>query len=96
MTTCAVVTCAVTTTVQVDPPLMVGSVVLEPPRKQLVNAPLSSEPSPSTIENKVASLQVSVHPSFLMHLNYVDVPSELRSMRGLNMRKPREHNASVQ
>ena len=50
---------------QDDSPFMVGSVVLETPRKQLVNAPLSSKPPPSRIENKVASLQVSVHPSFL-------------------------------
>ena len=50
-----------------DSPFMVGSVVLETPRKQLVNAPLSSEPSPSRIENKVASLQMSVKPTCLMH-----------------------------
>ena len=60
---------------------MVGSVVLEVASKELVNAPLSSVPSPSRIENKVASLQVSVHPSFLMHLNYANVSSELRSIR---------------
>ena len=58
---------------------MVGSVVLETPRKQLVNAPLSMEPPPSRIENKVASLQVSVHPSFLTHLNYANVSKALRA-----------------
>ena len=61
------VACAVTTMVQIDPPLSVGSMVLEAPRKELVNAPLSTLAPPSRIENKVASLQVSVHPTCLMH-----------------------------
>ena len=56
-----------TSTPQMYSPFMVGSVVLETPRKQLVNAPLSMEPPPSRIENKVASLQMSVDPTCLMH-----------------------------
>ena len=77
-----------------DSPFMVGSVVLETPRKQLVNAPLSSVPSPSRIEDKVASLQVSVHPSFFMHLNYANVSSEFRSTM-LIFRVNPQHRASV-
>ena len=50
-----------------DSPFTVGSVVLETPRKELVNAPLSMAPPPSRIENKVASLQMSVDPTCLMH-----------------------------
>ena len=80
-----------------DPPFLVGSVVLEAPRKQLVNAPLSSEPPPSRIENKVASLQMSVHPSFFMHLDYANVSKEFRGYDGrvIFTQNPRLSLASV-
>ena len=56
---------------QTDSPLLVGSAVaLEAPRKELVNAPLSTVPAPSTIEGKGKCTQMGVQPSLLMHVNY--------------------------